>query len=83
MPGGGFVSAQQQFDNNYVTSIEVCATLGIHRTSVLLAIRTDRLPEPIKINRPNGTPLVLVWERDVIAPYLADWSKARAERAAQ
>ncbi|MAS67328.1 MAG: hypothetical protein CMK82_11110 [Pseudomonadales bacterium] len=75
------VSAQIEFDKKYITTTEVCLLLKVHRTTVLLALRTGRLPEAVTIRRPNGEPQIMLWERDAIAPYLAEWSKARAERA--
>lgn len=75
------MSAQVEFDNKYISSSEVCAQLGVHRTSVLLALRSGRLPDPIRIMRPNGQPQILLWERTDIAPYLADWAANRAQRA--
>ena len=69
------MTAQQEFDNKYITSSEICQVLGIHRCTVLLAIRTGRLPEGIIIRRPNGVPQIQLWERDVVAPILVDWSK--------
>lgn len=75
------MSAQLEFDNKYISSTEVCQQLGIHRTTVLLAIKTQRLPPPICLNRPNGTPQILLWERAPLQPILADWAANRAQRA--
>lgn len=75
------MSAQVEFDKKYITSTEVCQQVGVHRTTVLLALRTGRLPEAIVLRRPNGQPQILLWERDVLAPILADWSNTRAQRA--
>ena len=75
------MSAQQEFDNKYISSTEVCQELGIHRTTVLLAIKSERLPEPIMLRRPNGQPQILLWERAPLLPILADWKQARAGRA--
>ena len=76
------MSAQLEFDNKYISSTEICQQLGIHRTTVLLGIRTGKLPTPITINRPNGDPLILLWERAIAAPILADWQATRAKRVA-
>lgn len=78
---GWTVSAQEQFDNKYISSTEVCQQLGVHRTTVLLALRTGRLPDCITLKRPNGQPQLLLWERDVVQPYLAQWAEQRAGRA--
>lgn len=75
------MSAQQEFDNKYISSTEVCQQLGVHRTTVLLALRTGRLPDPIVLRRPNGQPQIMLWCRETIAPLLTEWAQARAERA--
>ena len=75
------MSAQLEFDKKYISSTEVCQQLKVHRTTVLLATRTGRLPDPIVLRRPNGEPQIMLWERDTLAPVLVDWAKARAERA--
>jgi len=75
------VSAQLEFDNKYISSTEVCQQLGIHRTTVLLALKTGRLPDAIVLRRPNGQPQILLWERAPLQPYLADWAANRAQRA--
>lgn len=75
------MSAQREFDEKYISSTEVCQQLGVHRTTVLLAIRTGKLPVPIAINRPNGTPQILLWERALANPHIAEWTANRAQRA--
>lgn len=75
------VSAQEEFDNKYISSTEVCQQLGIHRTTVLLALKSGRLPVPIMLRRPNGQPQILLWERAPLLPILAEWKQARAGRA--
>lgn len=76
------MSAQLEFDNKYITSTEICQELGVHRTTVLLAIKTGRLPDPIVVRRPNGQPLILLWEREPLQPFLAAWAANRAGRVA-
>lgn len=75
------VTAQIEFDNKYISSTEVCQRMNVHRTSVLLALRTGRLPEAIVVRRPNGEPHILLWERVAIEPHLVEWANNRAERA--
>lgn len=60
--------------------MEICQTLGVHRCSVLIAIKADRLPEPISIRRPNGVAHILLWERADVAQNLADWKVALEAR---
>jgi len=81
VPNGGSVSAQQQFDEKYISSTEVCQELRVHRTTVLLATRTGKLPPPIVLRRPNGDAQIMLWERQSLLPVLADWKQARADRA--
>lgn len=81
MPWGLSVSAQEEFDRKYISSTEICQQMRIHRTTVLLAVKTDRLPAPIVIKRPNGDPHIMLWERATIQPHLTDWAANRAERA--
>ena len=81
MSAGWVVSAQEEFDKKYISSTEVCQQVGVHRTTVLLAVKTQRLPEPIVLRRPNGDPQIMLWPRDTVAPLLADWAATRAQRA--
>lgn len=76
------VSAQDEFDKKYISSTEVCQTLGIHRTTVLHATRSGKLPDPVVLRRPNGQPQILLWCRETITPILTDWSNARAQQRA-
>ena len=75
------MSAQVEFDNKYISSTEVGQQLKVHRTTVLLATRTGRLPPPIVLRRPNGEPQIMLWERATLAPVLAEWQANRAQRA--
>lgn len=75
------MSAQEEFDNKYISSTEVCQQLGVHRTTVLLALRTGRLPAAIVLKRPNGQPQILLWERASMLPVMEQWAETRAQRA--
>lgn len=75
------MSAQEEFDKKYMSTTEVCLQLKVHRTTVLLALRTGRLPDAIVLRRPNGEPQVMIWERETIQPYLTEWAANRAQRA--
>ncbi len=75
------MSAQKEFDEKYISSTVVCQQLGIHRTTVLLALKTGRLPDPVVLRRPNGQPQILLWERGPMVPILAEWAANRAQRA--
>lgn len=73
-------AAQQEFDSKYITSTEICQTLKIHRCTVLMAVRSGRLPEPIIIRRPDGAPHILLWLRDEVVFKMADWAVSLAAR---
>lgn len=60
--------AQREFDERYITSSEIMDTLGVTRTTILLARRTGKLPDPIDI---QGK--IFIWERDKVKDYLAAW----------
>jgi predicted DNA-binding transcriptional regulator AlpA len=60
--------AQREFDERYITSSEIMETLGVTRTTILLARRTGKLPDPIDI---QGK--IFIWERDKVKDYLAAW----------
>lgn len=60
--------AQREFDERYITSSEIMDTLGVTRTTILLARRTGKLPDPIDI---QGK--IFIWEREKVKDYLAAW----------
>lgn len=60
--------AQREFDERYITSSEIMEKLGVTRTTILLARRTGKLPDPIDI---QGK--IFIWERDKVKDYLAAW----------
>lgn len=71
--------AQREFDERYITSSEIMDTLGVTRTTILLARRTGKLPDPIDI---QGK--IFIWERDKVKDYLAAWKVVLdARRGAQ
>lgn len=78
--GDFVIAAQQEFDAKYITSTEICQTLGIHRCTVLMAVRSGRLPQPIVIKRPDGAAHILLWIRDEVLDKMAEWSIALASR---
>lgn len=60
--------AQREFNERYITSSEIMEKLRVTRTTILLARRTGKLPDPINI---QGK--IFVWERDKVTPYLDAW----------
>lgn len=74
------IAAQQEFDAKYITSTEICQTLGIHRCTVLMAVRSGRLPPPIVIKRPNGAAHILLWIRSEVVFKMVEWATERDAR---
>lgn len=64
--------AQREFNRKYVTSTEILKRLDIARSTLLLARRSGRLPNPIEI--PGQT---FVWVRSEVEPYLSAWELMR------
>lgn len=60
--------AQREFDERYITSSEIMQNMGVTRTTILLARRTGKLPDPIDI---QGK--IFIWERSKVQPYLEAW----------
>jgi hypothetical protein len=67
------VTAQEEFDEKYITSTEICRDLDVTRASLVGARERGALPEPVRINRPNGDPHILIWVREDVAPYIERW----------
>ena len=74
-------SPQEVFNERYISSSEICKTLGVNRTNLHHKRKTGGLPGAIVI----GDQKIVLWERDFIAPYLSDWKVAldakRTQRA--
>jgi hypothetical protein len=67
------VTAQEEFDAKYITSTEICRELNVTRASVVNARNRGVLPEPVRINRPNGDPHIMIWLREEAEPLIAVW----------
>lgn len=64
------VSAQEKFDNTYISSSEICRQLGVSRAAIVHARRRGLLPDPVVV---NGVQIYL-WERDTVRPFLDAWN---------
>lgn len=65
-------SAQEQFNQRYITASEIMETLGISRAGFLYARRSERLPEaPICVNHGR----LLIWLRSEVEPILTIWKE--------
>lgn len=76
---------QEQFDAQFITSIELCTELGVGRATVLNLIRSGRVPEPIQIRRASGAIMLTLWNRsqlDELIPVLRYEINARKGVAA-
>lgn len=71
-------SAQEKFDQLYVSSAEICNTLQITRPAFMQGRRRKQLPEPITIIGAN----ISLWERPSITPFIEQWRKELATRRA-
>lgn len=61
--------AQEQFDDRYISSTEICKLLGISRATLVQARRRGILPEPIVVN----TSQLHLWERSQVQDNLESW----------
>lgn len=73
---GADKTAQQRFDETYISSSEICATLGVSRTTINYARKKRMLPEPITISPIQ----VCLWERKTVEAFVTAWRAARAAR---
>ena len=71
------MQAQADFDQKYVSSTELCQVLGVTREGLRTGRRRRGLPDPIKLERPDGGVLVMLWEREVIQPHVDRWLAER------
>ena len=74
------MSAQEEFDEKYISSTELCNDLNVTRATLVNGRRRGALPDPIRILRPNGEPHVMLWLREEVKPYVERW-KAELEAA--
>lgn len=61
------MTAQEEFDRDYITSSEICRLAGVSRLNVMQDKRRGNLPNPIEINGGQIT----VWKRVDVQVYLA------------
>lgn len=64
------ISAQEKFDNTYISSSEICRELGVTRATIVNARRRGLLPDPVIVNDIQ----LYLWERETVQPYLDAWS---------
>lgn len=72
-------TAQQEFDEIYITSSEIGQELGVCRATLVNARRRGLLPDPIVVNGAQ----IFIWKRDVVLPYLDAWKLMLTVRRAK
>jgi hypothetical protein len=60
---------QAEFDTIYITSSEICSTLNVKRSTLVMAKHRGQLPEPIVVNGCN----MHIWKRADVMPYIKAW----------
>ncbi len=63
------ITAQDRFNEKYVSSREILKRLGVTRPTISKARTRGLLPDPIVIH----DTLIFLWEREVVEPYIAAW----------
>jgi hypothetical protein len=63
------VTAQDEFDANYITSSEICKELHITRATIVQGRRRGLLPDAVVINGAQ----ILIWKRSAVQPYIDAW----------
>lgn len=69
------MTAQEEFDEAYITSSEICKELEVTRKAIVDARRRGDLPDPIVV---NGQ--ILIWKRRTIRPHLESWKQTLRTR---
>lgn len=62
-------TAQQRFDEQYISAAEICRTYDIDRVRLHQGRRRGLLPNAIEIRNGGG----FLWEREPIEPYLKEF----------
>ena len=70
------ITAQQRFDDKYITSREIGIELCLSRTALLNARHRNLLPDPVFIEGAN----IYLWERDSVREILETWKAKLASR---
>ena len=62
-------TAQERFDELYISGNEIQRVLGVQRSSILAARRKGLLPEPVVVPGIRA----FIWERDKATPCINAW----------
>lgn len=69
------MSAQEDFDKEFMTSSEIARRLSVTRSAVIQARQRGKLPDPIFIENH-----LVIWKRQAIEPFVVQWEQERKER---
>jgi len=64
-------TAQEIFDRKYINTAELVSIMGVSRVAIWHARERGDLPEAIFIGK------TCLWEREVVAPFVAKWQEKR------
>ncbi len=64
------LTAQQKFDELYITGFEIAQRLNVPRSTVLHARRRGMLPDPIAVPGSGA----FIWERASVQKHLDAWA---------
>lgn len=75
------MTAQEEFDAKYITSIEITQKHGLSRLQVFMAVHKGIFPDCVEVGMGAGVnkkrPAVRIWEREKLAPHLAKYKSKR------
>lgn len=69
------MTAQEEFDAKYISSSEICKTVGVTRAAVIQARKKGILPDPINIDDH-----LFLWLRADVTEKIDAWIKRRNAR---
>lgn len=72
-------SAQQEFNDKYITSTEIGRMFGVSRSTVMHARKRGMLPDGIVVEGKCS----YIWKREDLKPYLDAWSLSLQSRRKQ
>ena len=69
-------TAQEEFDETYITSSEIGKSLGVCRATIVQARKRGLLPDPVVVNGAQ----IYIWKRQIVEPFLKAWKVNLAAR---
>lgn len=71
-------SAQDRFNERYISSKEIIDRVKVSRPTIASARRRGLLPDPVAVSET----VTFLWERDEVEPFIKAWEAVlRAQRA--